>query len=1115
MKKITYALWLLLLLPVLRVSGQSLVINEIITSNSEVNTDEDDSYQDWVELYNGSAASIDLEGYGLSDVADEPYQWVFPAKVLAPGEHLLVWCSDKNRTNPEAPLHTNFKISSGGETIVLTKPDGTVADSYAPVVIPENYSYGRQPNGSGTFVIFPEPTPGSINNTPGYSEILDAPVFSAASGFYTAAFSLTLSSETDDAVILYTLDGSEPDEDNLFGTTYQYKNNYPENPGDPVGAFLEKTFRTRTYTNAITINDRTPQPNKISAIATSYHNEPTYIPDFPVMKSTTVRAKVIKPGAMPSPVITRNYFVSSQGSEWFSLPVASINTNEDLLFDYEKGIHVAGEDFDDWREANPGEGNAWAFGNYDRSGDDWEIPANFSYFVDGEEVGNQNIGLRIHGGFTTRFQIKSLRLYARSEFGKSTFDYPFFGEGNDNSFKRLILRNSGNDYNTTYFLDAFIHQSTKHLNFSTMDYRPVITFVNGEYWGLLNMRERFDSKYFDRVYGIDEDDLEHIEISGTVQAKEGSLEHYEAMMDFLAGNSLANEANYAYITTQLDDKNFADYFITEVFINNLDWLNNNVELFRKNTDAYIPDAPYGHDGRWRWILKDTDVSFGLASPYTYNTLAHATATNGTGQNPPWATLIFRRMLENEGFRNYFISRFADLLNTTFLTSRMQGIHAGMKAQIAGEMPNHIARWDVIGSMAIWNDLCNAISNFAAGRPAVQRSHIREKFGIAANVNATLDVSDATHGFITINTIDIHPATPGVSGNPYPWSGIYFHGIPVTLKAVPVPGYAFSHWTGDVTGTDPEVEIVPEGNFSVIAHFKPAPVVAEPEPLYFWVFDGDVPNDTPLVAMDATFEAAGEAYIDYQSCLEGYPFTKGHPAWRTASMERRNSPTDINYLPEANNDVPFAESGMKGMQVTQPFADGDRENTMVFHVPATGYKDIKFAFAAKDEGAADAIIVDYYVNGAGGWSTAGLDDFSLELSDAYQRYEIDFSGIAAVNDNPGLSIRLRFTGDNMTASNGDRVTFNNISLTGTAIAAGTAGNALSPLTIYPNPVHDILNIANSPAGTMDYKIFSADGKLLSQGRAGNSAISMKGLQSGLYLVHLSFGDQHVVKRVIKK
>lgn len=200
-------------------NAQGVVINEIITSNSAVITDDDGSYEDWVELYNTSSTAINLQGFGLSDLSTNPFEWVFPEYWMEPGEHLLIWCSDKNRTDINFPLHTNFRISAGGETITLTHPDTTIVDSYAPIIIPQNYSYGRQTDGSSTLVIFPEPTPGESNTSQGFSEVLSPPTFSVAGGFFSESFNLTITHPDPTVTIVYTTDGSDPKIDNLNGTT--------------------------------------------------------------------------------------------------------------------------------------------------------------------------------------------------------------------------------------------------------------------------------------------------------------------------------------------------------------------------------------------------------------------------------------------------------------------------------------------------------------------------------------------------------------------------------------------------------------------------------------------------------------------------------------------------------------------------------------------------------------------------------------------------------------------------------------------------------------------------------------------------------------------------------
>src|SRR5690606_24242290 len=161
------------------VSGQ-IVINEVLASNTTVNEDEDDSYQDWVELYNAGAGSVNLNGFGLSDDATLPFKWTFPAVTMPANSYLLVWCSDKNRTIVGQPLHTNWKISSGGETITLTNAGGTTLDSSPAAELPSNISWGRVPNGTGSFMFIQNVTPAAANSATGFNEILDPPTFSQA-----------------------------------------------------------------------------------------------------------------------------------------------------------------------------------------------------------------------------------------------------------------------------------------------------------------------------------------------------------------------------------------------------------------------------------------------------------------------------------------------------------------------------------------------------------------------------------------------------------------------------------------------------------------------------------------------------------------------------------------------------------------------------------------------------------------------------------------------------------------------------------------------------------------------------------------------------------------------
>ncbi|TVQ07857.1 MAG: T9SS C-terminal target domain-containing protein [Balneolaceae bacterium] len=198
--------------------------------------------------------------------------------------------------------------------------------------------------------------------------------------------------------------------------------------------------------------------------------------------------------------------------------------------------------------------------------------------------------------------------------------------------------------------------------------------------------------------------------------------------------------------------------------------------------------------------------------------------------------------------------------------------------------------------------------------------------------------------------------------------------------------------------------------------------------YFWFFGSDLINNTPLESVEATYSLVEQATIRFESALDGYPFTDTHPLWRKASMERRNRPTEINYHPEGNQGRPYDQNTMRALQVKQPFTGNGGENTLIFEMPTSGLEGVIFSFAAMDEGAATALLIDYSTETGGPvWTDDGLANDRYPLDTEFQRYSIDFSGIDDVMDNPDFRVRIRFDGDNMSADNGNRVTFNNISL----------------------------------------------------------------------------------------
>lgn len=179
-----------------------------MASNNTAISDEDGDFSDWIELYNYGSTPINLQGYGLSDDTATPFKWTLPSFIIQPDTYLLVWASDKDRTIAGQPLHTNFKISSGGEAITITNPQGVLID--------------ESPDGTGSWLYFYTSTPNASNTGTGLTELLTPPVFSQQSGLYTSSFDLTISHSNPNAVIVYTTDGSEPLIDNLTSTDYNY-----------------------------------------------------------------------------------------------------------------------------------------------------------------------------------------------------------------------------------------------------------------------------------------------------------------------------------------------------------------------------------------------------------------------------------------------------------------------------------------------------------------------------------------------------------------------------------------------------------------------------------------------------------------------------------------------------------------------------------------------------------------------------------------------------------------------------------------------------------------------------------------------------------------------------
>ena len=491
-----------------------------------------------------------------------------------------------------------------------------------------------------------------------------------------------------------------------------------------------------------------------------------------IAKSTVIRAIMLGPDRMNRRPVTRSYLFRSEQP---TLTTISLSTAPPNFFQWDTGIYVLGP------HASP---DAPYFGaNF---WEDWERPIHIEIFEKDGSLGFEtDAGVKIFGSWSRANPQRSLAFNAGSKYGAKMFGYKFFPELPFNKYNDFILRNSGNDWNNTMFRDAFMCSLLEQTNLDRMAYQPASVYLNGSYWGLLNIREKINEHFLATHHGIDPYQVDLLD--GYGNPINGDAEHYNRMLNFLKANSPSVKTNYDQVKAMMNVENFMEYQLAQIYFNNTDWPGNNVKLWRPRTP----------EGRWRWIVYDTDFGFGCWDDdirrYTYNTLAFALATDGPDwPNPPWSTFLLRRLLESQEFKNEFINRFADRLNTVFSYQHVLQHINQMRNTIAAEMPYHLARWNQWGENTdTWNGNVENMRLFANQRVWYMRNFINQQFGNHGFTTLKILISSPQSGTVKLNTLGLAS---------FPWEGTYFKKVPVRLTARPNPGYRFVNWEGPVDNT---------------------------------------------------------------------------------------------------------------------------------------------------------------------------------------------------------------------------------------------------------------------------------------------------------------------------
>ncbi|MBD5486436.1 MAG: hypothetical protein HDR18_13115 [Lachnospiraceae bacterium] len=758
-----------------------VVINEVCSSNFAASCNENGDYSDCIELYNSGETDFSLNGCFLTDNDNEPEKYALDGITIPAKSYTLIWLNQESA----------FRISKDGDQLFLI--DSNCGAYLDQVIVPSlscDTSYGRTKDGGSEWSVM-STTLGSANKD---AEILsaislDKPIFETTSGFYDEAFELRLYSPGGEK-IYYTLDGSEPCADSLV------------------------------YTKPIRIADNSPADNRYAAredLAPSKR----YTPESPVDKAVVVRAACYNPYTNRiSDIVTETFFVGYQAKEEYGdMPVISLVADPEDLFDDQTGIYGNGAKYEEYLvsgglkdgevlnqyiDENGETHYRYMASNAFNKGREWERKATISYFDEKHShLFTQNMGIRISGNSTRSAPQKSFNVFARDIYDDAeTVSYHFFD--NDITYSSVKLRNGGGNGEGIKFLDAFLEEAARGRDISIQDSKPCVVFLNGEYWGIYNIRERYNAEYLAAHYGLDPEGIMLIKAGNALTVPDETMTAYKYMLDVITECDLHYDDTYALACDLVDIQSLIDYCCINLYLDNRDVaFGYNTALWRTTQEG----TSYS-DGKWRYMLYDLDECIHPDS----NT--GEAGENWMREHPLLNEPAVVSLLDNENFRRQFCISFMDIANTTFSYERIHPM---------------LAQWSRLYEQQIVKDhqrfyapeynldsYCYDISQIDAffdDRFQYAMESLAQTFQLEGELTRISISSNIPEGgTVTVNTAVLEEQST--------WEGYYYSDFPVSVTVQPHEGYRFIGWQGDVSGTDDKLSVSLEnGEVSLQALFE--------------------------------------------------------------------------------------------------------------------------------------------------------------------------------------------------------------------------------------------------------------------------------------------------------
>ncbi len=696
------------------VYGQTIVINEVLSANTNLNYDGFGEQDDWIEFYNTSGDTLQMSGMFLTNDSLNPTKHEIGKNSedwtkINPKSYALYWLDN----DPEqGQRHISFAIKKKGGYLSLYDRDTNLVDHLTFGEQTDNISFGRITPDSRDLGFFGTPTPNDKNKNGQRVNINPNKVeLSIGSGFYDKSQTVILSAEKN-STIYYSLDGSEP------------------------------TKKSKIYTHPIQIDS-----------------------------TTVLRTRIISDGYIPDLITNASYFINEKSE----LSVVSLIVAPNDLWKKREGIYSNFEN----REI--------------------EVSAHVQYF---DTLKNGTFKLAISKSATTRIAGKTSRrqpkksfsFFATNEDGQGErFNYRLFKDKKIDNFGGLWVRadaTSGRNVSDLWvgerFKNELLYEVNRQMNgqVDMQAYEPVSVYLNGQYWGLYNLMERKGKDFIYNNHGEKEVD---ILTSSDAKVVSGNISEYDQMIFYIAQNNITTDSIYNKISNQVNIDSYIDYWVNETYCGARD-ISVNIRYWKSKTEG----------SKWRWISYDQD-SWYKADEESLNYYLDR-----------GKVFLFERLMKNQTFRNQWINRMCDYLNTGFKAENVTSLVNQITSRIEIEVMRDRERWQDSMLYIQKGERIKWIKDYAIQRPKFIREHIIDYFELENGISDIQVEHNINMGHVKINSIEIK--------DPF-WTGKYIENIPIHIEAVPDEGYVFEKWKSQRLPKGPSITVKTKKNKKFIPIFK--------------------------------------------------------------------------------------------------------------------------------------------------------------------------------------------------------------------------------------------------------------------------------------------------------